>query len=159
MLKNIRMDLSRHPNKIKALLLNRGIHALLVYRFSNCLNKLYIPLIPDILTRIVQILYSIDIDYRCKISGGLLIVHGVGVVIGSGVVIGENVKIYHGVTLGINDDGNGEGGFPSISNDVFIGAGACILGDVFVDVGAKIGANSVLVKDLEKHETYSSFRK
>jgi len=159
MLKEIWLDLERHPNKIKALLLNRGCHALLIYRISNQIYKLNVPLFPDVLTRLIQIFYSIDIDYRSTIAGGLLIVHGVGVVIGRGVIIGQNVKIYHGVTLGINDSGNGEGDFPTIADNVLIGAGACVLGGVHVGTASRIGANSVLIKDLGENETFSSFRK
>src|SRR6202051_2470125 len=87
-------------NKIIIFFFNRGFHALLFYRISNILYKYKIPLLPLILTRIIQILYSIDIDYRACLNGGIVIVHGVGLVIGSGVQINSNVIIFHGVTLG-----------------------------------------------------------
>jgi serine O-acetyltransferase len=99
MFQNIKDDIRRVPGHwLRVLLTNRGVHALICYRISHFLWKHKIPLIPLILTRIIQILYGIDIDWRSKISGGCLIVHGVGLVIGNGVVIGKNAKIYHGVT-------------------------------------------------------------
>ncbi|WP_206706332.1 serine O-acetyltransferase EpsC [Anoxybacillus flavithermus] len=133
-------------NKFKAFLSNRGFHALLIYRISNLLYRWHIPLLPMILTRIVQIIYSIDIDWRAKIAGGVVIVHGVGVVIGQGAEIGAGTKLYHGVTLGISHSNND--GFPKIGRDVLVGAGAKILGKVNVGDNAKIGANAVVLSDV-----------
>lgn len=79
-------------NRFLFVISNRGFHALLIYRISNYLWRKKVPLIPLLLTRIIQILYSIDIDYRCKIEGGVTIVHGVGLVIGKGAVIKKVVN-------------------------------------------------------------------
>jgi len=67
---------------LKAFISNRGFHSLLFYRISNCLYKLRIPIIPLILTRFIQIIYGIDIDYRAKIQEGVIIILGIGTVIG-----------------------------------------------------------------------------
>ena len=82
---------------IMALLSNRGIHCLLFYRLSHLLYKYKIPLLPLILTRIIQIVYGVDIDYRAQLEGGIIIVH----VIGSGVIIKSKVTLFHQVTIGV----------------------------------------------------------
>ncbi len=118
------------------------------YRISNWLFKRRIPLVPMILTRIIQIVYAIDIDYKAHINGGVVIVHGVGLVIGAGVRLeGEGTKLYHGVTLGVSESDE-DRGFPSIGKGVLIGAGAKVLGSVRIGDGAKIGANAVVLKDI-----------
>lgn len=130
-----------HP--IIAFLSNRGFHALLVYRISNRLWRWRIPVIPLILTRIIQILYAIDIDYRARIDGGVLIVHGVGLVIGSGVsIVGGGQRIYHGVTLGISHGQND--GFPVVGPNVILGTGCAILGKASVPADTIVKANSVV---------------
>lgn len=133
-------------HKLKVFISNRGFHALLVYRIANLFYRMRIPLLPMILTRIIQIVYSIDIDWRAKIEGGVVIVHGVGLVIGQGASIGAGTKLYHGVTLGISH--SVEDGFPKVGRNVLIGAGAKILGKVHVGDNAKIGANAVVVSDV-----------
>ena len=83
------------------LLSNRGIHCLLFYRLSHLLYKYRIPLLPLIFTRIIQIIYGVDIDYRAQLEGGIIIVHGIGLVIGSGVIIKSKVTLFHQVTIGV----------------------------------------------------------
>ncbi len=147
-IEDIKMDLkSIEANPLMAALSNRGFHALVIYRISRAIWLAKIPLLPLILTRFIQIIYSIDIDYRAKIGPGVLIVHGVGLVIGQGVSIDGNVKIYHGVTLGISDNGY-DSGFPIIRKDVILGAGSKVLGSVIISRGVRVGANAVVIKDV-----------
>src|SRR3954470_10127129 len=114
LLKNINEDIrfAKRFYKINvvAVFFNRGFHAILFYRISNKFYKWKIPVLPLILTRIIQILYAIDIDYKANLNGGIVIVHGVGLVIGGGVQIDSNVVLFHGVTLGRRGIG------PKISN-------------------------------------------
>lgn len=147
-LKEIKKDLKAvQTGKFMAILANRGFHALLVYRISRFLWERKVPVISLILTRIVQILYGVDIDYRAKIGGGCMIIHGYGLVIGCGSVIGENARLYHGVTLGIVDEET-DGGYPTIGHNVIVGCGAKILGTIRIGNGVKIGANAVVMKDI-----------
>lgn len=134
-------------SRIMTALTSRGFHAGLVYRVSNALWKVRVPLLPLLLTRIVHMLYAIDISYKAEIGPGLRIVHGMATVIGNGVMIGQNVKIYHDVTLGIADLGM-QTGFPSIGDNVLLGAGARVLGAVKVGHDCAIGANAVVLKDV-----------
>ena len=75
-----------------------------------------------------------------------------GVVIGETAEIGDNVTIYHGVTLGGTGKDNGKR-HPTVGNNVIIGCGAKILGPISIGDGAKIGANSVVLKDVPKGKT------
>lgn len=131
-------------NRFLFVISNRGFHALLIYRISNYLWRKKVPLIPLLLTRIIQILYSIDIDYRCKIEGGVTIVHGVGLVIGKGAVIKKGCKLYHGVTLGRKHTPKNDG-FPILGENVLVGAGAKLLGPIKIGNNVIIGANAVVI--------------
>lgn len=146
LIKEVILDLKAvdaHP--IIAFLSNRGFHALLAYRISNRLWRWRIPVIPLILTRIIQILYAVDIDYRAAIDGGVLIVHGFGLVIGSGVrIVGGGQRIYHGVTLGIAHQP--DDGFPTIGPNVMLGAGCFVLGKIDVPANCLVPANRVITQ-------------
>lgn len=80
----------------------------------------------------------------CEIGGGWVLMHGFGVVLNGGATIGKNCTMYHGVTIGTIDMKT----FPVIGDDVFIGAGAKILGDVKVGNQVKIGAGAIIVDDV-----------
>lgn len=139
-------------NPFLAVFSNRGFHALFVYRLCNWLNSIHIPLVPLVLTRIVQVLYGIDIDYKAQIKGGIIIIHGVGLVIGEGAIIESGTILYHGVTLGRKTQGKSVpkgDGFPTIGKNCVIGAGAKLLGPVRIGEGSVIGANCVVTNSLD----------
>ncbi|WP_208797412.1 serine O-acetyltransferase [Flavobacterium nitrogenifigens] len=143
-----------HISKASIIISNRGFHALFIYRISNFFYKLKIPLLPLILTRLIQILYGIDIDFKCKIFGGVIIIHGIGLVIGQGVIINQGVIIYHCVTLGrkfqITEEHPSDG-FPIVGKNCVLGAGAKILGNVKIGDSSIVGANVVLTKSIESN--------
>ncbi len=154
--KNINKDLSAAKkfslvNKAKIFFSNRGFHALLYYRVANKLYRLKIPFLPSILTRIIQILYAIDIDYKATLSGGIVIVHGVGLVIGAGSKISSNVILFHGVTLGrrgIGPEIADNDGFPAIEEDCIICTGAILIGPIVIGKNTTIGANCVIADNI-----------
>lgn len=80
----------------------------------------------------------------CEIGGGWVLMHGFGVVLNGGAKIGKNCTMYHGVTVGVIN----KKAKPQIGDDVFIGAGAIILGDVKVGNHVKIGAGAIVVEDV-----------
>lgn len=130
---------------------NRGFHALLHYRIANKLYKWKIPLVPLILTRIIQIIYAIDIDYKATLKGGIVIVHGVGLVVGSGAIINSNVILFHGVTIGRKGVGHiisKTDGFPVIEENCIICAGSKILGKIVIGYNSTIGANCVITSNI-----------
>lgn len=95
---------------------------------------------------------GIEIHPGAKIGSGLFIDHGFGVVIGETCEIGDNVIIFHGVTLGGTGKEKGKR-HPTIGNNVFIGSGAKILGNITIGDNVKIGANAVILENIESNTT------
>lgn len=95
---------------------------------------------------------GIEIHPGAVIGKGLFIDHGMGVVIGETAIIGDNVTIFHGVTLGGTGKEKGKR-HPTIGNNVFIGSGAFVLGNIMVGDNVKIGANSVILDDVPDNVT------
>ena len=90
---------------------------------------------------------GIEIHPGAQIGKGLFIDHGMGVVIGETAIVGDNVTMYHGVTLGGTGKEKGKR-HPTIEDNVFIGTGAKILGNITVGRNSKIGANAVILEDV-----------
>ncbi len=95
---------------------------------------------------------GIEIHPGAIIGRNLFIDHGIGVVIGQTTVIGDNVIIFQGVTLGGTGKEQGKR-HPTIKNNVFIGSGAKILGNITIGNNVKIGANAVILKDVPDNAT------
>ena len=95
---------------------------------------------------------GIEIHPGAKIGKGLFIDHGIGVVIGETSIIGDNVLLYQGVTLGGTGLEKGKR-HPTIGNNVVIGAGAKILGNITIGDNSYIGANAVVIKDVPSNST------
>ena len=95
---------------------------------------------------------GIEIHPGAVIGKNLFIDHGAGVVIGETAIIGDNVTLFHGVTLGGTGKQKGKR-HPTIGNNVFIGCGAKILGNITVGNNVKIGANAVVLKDIPDNST------
>lgn len=124
-----------------------GFWALVYYKISRFfyLKKFYF--ISKLFMEIGKFFTSIEIHPGAIIGKRLFIDHGFGVVIGETAVIGDDVVIYHGVTLGATGKDSGKR-HPNIGNNVFIGAGAKILGNINVGDGVKIGAGAIVLKDV-----------
>jgi serine O-acetyltransferase len=99
--------------------------------------------VPGLVQRLIQRLHGLEIWVGADIGGGLYVAHPVGTVIAV-ERIGRNCSIIHAVTLGLRNEQR----FPAIGDDVFIGAGARVLGGVTVGDGARIGANAVVLDDV-----------
>ncbi|MBG9988597.1 serine acetyltransferase [Aerococcaceae bacterium DSM 111176] len=91
---------------------------------------------------------GIEIHPGATIGDQFFIDHGIGIVIGETSIIGDRVTMYHGVTLGGITSKQDVKRHPTVGNDVIIGAGAIILGDITIGDGAKIGAGAVVLKDV-----------
>ena len=124
-----------------------GIQAILMHRIAHFFWILNIPFIPRYLSGISRQHTSIDIHPGAKIGKNFFIDHGIGVVIGETAEIGDNVTLYHGVTLG-GTSLHPVKRHPTIGHNVIIGAGAKILGPINIGNNVKIGANSVVIKDI-----------
>ena len=138
--------------KLEVLLLYQSIHVLIFYRIAHGLYKIKLFFLARLISQLGRFFTGIEIHPGAKIGKGLFIDHGMGVVIGETAEIGDNVTIYHGVTLGGTGKDKGKR-HPTIGNNVIIGCGAKILGPISIGDGAKIGANSVVLKDVPKGKT------
>ena len=159
MFKNLRYDLSRviendpaARSKIEVFLLYPTIHALIAYRISHFLYTKKLFFLARLISQIARFITGIEIHPGAKIGKGLVIDHGMGVVIGETAEIGDNVILYHGVTLGGTGKDKGKR-HPTVGDNVIIGSGAKVLGAIFIGSNAKIGANSVVLKDVPEGAT------
>ena len=129
-----------------------GVWAVVNYRIANRLYKNGFKFLGRMVGGISQFLTNVDIHPNCTIGRRVFIDHGFGVVIGETTVIGDDVLIYQGVTLGGVSLTN-EKRHPTIENNVVIGSGAKILGNILIGTDTKIGANSVVVQNVPSHST------
>jgi serine O-acetyltransferase len=129
---------------LEVIFLYSGFHAILMYRVSHFLHRLYLPLIPRFLSQAARFLTGVEIHPGAQIGPGFFIDHGMGVVIGETTEIGENVTLYQGVTLGGTGIARGKR-HPTLGSNVVVGAGAKVLGNIRIGDDVKIGAGSVVV--------------
>ncbi|MCK4535685.1 MAG: serine O-acetyltransferase [Desulfuromonadales bacterium] len=129
-----------------------GFHAILIYRLAHGLwvRKFYF--LARFSSHVGRFLTGIEIHPGATIGKGFFIDHGMGVVIGETAEIGDNCTLYHQVTLGGTSWAK-EKRHPTLGNNVVIGSGAKILGPFTVGDDAKIGSNSVVVKEVPDHST------
>ena len=139
-------------NIFEVILCYPGLHALLAYRFAHRLHKWYIPLIPRMISYITRIITGIEIHPAAKIGHRFFIDHGEGVVIGETTVIGDDVLIYQQVTLGGTGKEHGKR-HPTLGNNVIVGAGAKILGNITLGDNVRVGAGSVVIEDVPSNST------
>ena len=139
-------------SSLEVVLLYPGVKAVLFHRLSHFLYRCSVPFFPRAISELSRFLTGIDIHPGAKIGKNLIIDHGMGVVIGETAEIGDDCLIYHGVTLG-GVDLNPVKRHPTLGNHVVVGAGAKILGNIQIGNHARIGANSVVIKDVPEHCT------
>jgi len=137
---------------IEVVLLYSGLHAIVMYRIAHFLLSIRIPFIPRFLSQMARFFTGIEIHPGAKIGESLFIDHGMGVVIGETSVVGNNVTLYQGVTLGGTGKEKGKR-HPNIDDNVVIGTGAKILGNITIGENSYIGANAVVLKDVPANST------
>lgn len=159
MLKAIREDLQavfdRDPaatSRMEVILTYAGFHALLAYRIAHWLKSFGVPFVPRAISQLARWLTGIEIHPSAKIGTGFFIDHGMGVVIGETAEVGDYVTLFQGVTLGGTGKERGKR-HPTLGNHVVVGAGAKILGGITVGDNVKIGANSVVLKNVSANST------
>lgn len=133
-------------------LMYQGLWAMFFHRIAHFLYRLRIPVIPRLISQISRLLTLIEIHPGAKIGKKFFIDHGNGVVIGETSVIGDDVTIYQGVTLGGTGKEHGRR-HPTIGNNVVVGAGAIILGNINIGDNARVGAGSVVTKSVPPDTT------
>ncbi len=159
MLKAIKADLAiireRDPAArgfLEILLCYPGFQALSLHRISHNLWVMGLPLFPRILSQTTRSITGIEIHPGAKIGKGVFIDHGMGVVIGETAEIGNRCLLYQGVTLGGTGKDHGKR-HPTLAENVVVGAGAKILGAITVGENTRIGAGSVVVRDVAADST------
>ena len=129
-----------------------GMHAIWAHRISHWLWNRKFRIEARLISQVVRFLTGVEIHPGAKIGRRFFIDHGMGVVIGETTEIGDDVLIYQGVVLGgVSRDKVKR--HPTIGNKVVIGAGAILLGPINVENGARIGAGSVVIKDVPANAT------
>lgn len=159
MLETIKTDLNtvleKDPaarNRAEVFLTYSGFHAICMYRFAHFLYLHNYKLCARIVSQFSRFLTGIEIHPAAKIGSGVFIDHGAGVVIGETAEIGNDCTIYQGVTLGGTGKDKGKR-HPTLKNGVMVAAGAKILGPFTVGKHAKIGAGSVVLKEVPDNAT------
>lgn len=139
-------------NILTVILLYPGFHVLVWHKINHFLYKKHLYFISRLLSQLARFLTGIEIHPGAVIGRRLFIDHGMGIVIGETSIIGDDCTIYHGVTLG----GTGKEKkkrHPTLKNNIIVGCGAKVLGNIVISDNVKIGANSVVLKDIPENST------
>ena len=146
-------------SRLGVVFLYPSFHVMVFYKTANILWRYNLKFISRLIMHLARIFTGIEIHPAAKIGSNFFMDHGLGIVIGETTEIGENVTIYQGVTLGgtmpsvESDSQRNQKRHPTIGNNVIIGSGAQILGPINVGDNARIGANSVVSKDVPSNVT------
>ena len=140
-------------SKFEIWLTYSGVHALSRHRVANFFYRAHLKLLARIISQVAKFFTGIEIHPAAKIASGVFIDHGSGVVIGETAVIEKNVVIYQGVTLGGTGKDKGKRRHPTIKEGAVISCGAKVLGGITVGEYAKVGAGSVVLKDVPPRAT------
>src|SRR3989338_4624549 len=133
---------------LEVLLIYSGFHAVFWHRIYHFFYaKLHIPFLPRYVAQWVRLFTGVEIHPGAKIGPGIFIDHGMGVVIGETSEIGRNVTLYQGVTLGGTGVERGKR-HPTLGDNVVVGAGAKIFGNIRIGENTRVGAGSVVVESL-----------
>lgn len=129
-----------------------GLQALVVYRFTHLLYRNRCFWLARFLSHLARLATGVEIHPGAQIGRGIFIDHGMGVVIGETAILGDNALLYHGVTLGGTGKHKGKR-HPTLGNNVVVGAGALILGDIEIGHNVRIGAGAVVLHSLPSNCT------
>lgn len=154
MLDRLREDIAvvfeRDPaarGRLEVILCYPGLHALWGQRIAHALWRRGLVLLPRLLSHTVRFLTGIEIHPGARFGRRVFIDHGAGIVVGETAVVGDDCVLYQGVTLGGTSLEHGKR-HPTVEDHVVIGAGAKLLGPITIGRGARVGANSVVIRDV-----------
>ncbi|WP_214851656.1 serine O-acetyltransferase [Exiguobacterium sp. s193] len=139
-------------SRIEVILTYPGLHAIWMHRVAHRLWKMNLKLLGRSIAQFSRFMTGIEIHPGATIGRRFFIDHGMGVVIGETAIIGDDVTIFQGVTLGGTGKETGKR-HPTLGNGVLVSAGARVLGDISVGDASKIGASSVVLKDVPANAT------
>lgn len=137
---------------LEVLLCYPGLHAILLHRLGHWLYRIKLRLLARITSQVARVITGIEIHPGATIGRRFFIDHGMGVVVGETTIIGDDVILYQGVTLGGTGKERGKR-HPTIGNQVVVGTGAKVLGNITIGNNVKIGAGSVVVHSVPDDST------
>jgi serine O-acetyltransferase len=153
--KEVRFAMSKDPSAsgfLEVLLLYPGIHALMYHRVAHFFYRIRLLFLARAIGSCARFFTGIEIHPGALVGSPVFIDHGMGVVVGETAVIGNNVLLYQGVTLGGTGLYKGKR-HPTIGNNVVVGGGAKVLGNITVGENSYIGANAVVISDVPQNAT------
>ncbi|MBK2028940.1 serine acetyltransferase [Francisella noatunensis] len=143
------------PSTLETIFAYPGLHAILLHRPANLLWRCKLKFLGRLLSHITRFLTGIEIPPGATIGSYCFIDHGMGIVIGETAIVGNYVSLYHGVTLG--SSGNPKlrhtKRHPTVEDEVIIGAGAKILGNITIGKHCRVSPNSVVMESMEPYTT------
>ena len=139
-------------NWLEVFFLYPGPQAIVLYRIAHLLHKVGVFFLPRFISHLARFLTGIEIHPGARIGKGVFIDHGMGVVIGETAVVGDYCLLYQGVTLGGTGKERGKR-HPTLGRNVTVGAGAKILGNINIGSNARVGAVSVVLRDIPSNST------
>lgn len=137
---------------IEVVLTYSGLHAIWAHRIAHALFKKRLLFLARVVSQISRFFTGIEIHPGAKIGRRFFIDHGMGVVIGETCEIGDDVTIYQGVTLGGTGKEKGKR-HPTLQNNVLVASGAKVLGNITIGENSKVGAGSVVLKNVPPDST------
>jgi len=151
----IQAALERDPAALNAwmvILTYPGLHAIFYYRVAHVFYEAHFYFFARVISQFGRWLTGVEIHPGARIGKGLFIDHGMGVVIGETAVLGDNVTLFQGVTLGGTGKKKGKR-HPTLGDNVVVGTGANVLGDIHIGDNVSVGANAVVVRDVPANST------
>src|SRR5580693_1970179 len=139
-------------SRLEIVLCYAGLHAVWLYRINHWLWGRGLLLLARLSSQYARFLTGIEIHPAAEIGRRLFIDHGLGVVIGETAIVGDDVLLYQGVTLGGTGKEQGKR-HPTLEDDVVIGGGAKVLGNITVGRNCRIGAGSVVLRSVPENST------
>ncbi len=152
---DIRSILARDPaasSWLMVVLCYPGLHAVWAQRITSRLWRAKLRLIARLLSQCARLLTGIEIHPAAHIGRRVFIDHGAGVVIGETAIVGDDVTLYQGVTLGGTGHERGKR-HPTLRSGVFVGSNAQILGNICIGENSRVGAGSVVLRDVPPNST------
>lgn len=137
---------------LEIVLVSSGLHAIAIHRAANWLWRHHLRLPGRVLSQAGRFLTGIEIHPGATIGRGVMIDHGMGVVVGETAIVGDDCNIFQGVTLGGTGKETGKR-HPTLERGVTVGVGASVLGAITIGEGSKVGAGSVVLRDMPPHAT------
>lgn len=138
---------------VESIFLYPSLKALVYHKIARRLYKKNRLFLARFISQRARKITGIEIHPGASLGRNVFIDHGMGVVIGETAIVGNNVTIFHGSTLGGIGGEKGEKRHPTVEDDVLIGAGAKVLGNITIGKGAKVGANAIVLQDVPPYAT------